>query len=156
MHESIQNFNGQSIWRSPSTVRVVYSDASNTGFGSYMVEHGNHIVQGQWTEEEGNKSSAWRELRAVTKSLAQYLANHRVRWFMDNQNVVRIIQVGSRKQKLQAEALSIFKTAVKYNISLEPEWIPREENEVADYISRIIDHDDWGLEQAIFDAIDKL
>ena len=108
---------------------------------------------------EGNESSTWRELRAVTKSLeavAQYLANHRVRWFTDNQNVVRIIQVGSRKQKLQAEALSIFKTAVKYNISLEPEWIPREENEVADYISRIIDHDDWGLGQAIFDAIDKL
>ena len=40
-------------------------------------------------------------------------------------------------QKLQADALSTFKTAVKYNISLEPEWIPRE-NEVTDYISRII------------------
>ena len=46
---NVDCFNGQSIWRSPSAVRVVYSDASSTGFGSYIVEHGSHIVHGQWT-----------------------------------------------------------------------------------------------------------
>ena len=27
----IENFNGQDIWKSPSAVRIVYTDASNTG-----------------------------------------------------------------------------------------------------------------------------
>jgi hypothetical protein len=29
----IDSYNGRSIWRAPSAFRVVYSDASNTGFG---------------------------------------------------------------------------------------------------------------------------
>ena len=40
--------NGQHIWHKPSAVRVVYSDASSTGFGGYIVEHGNLIANGQW------------------------------------------------------------------------------------------------------------
>ena len=31
------------------------------------------------------------------------------------------------------------------SISLEMEWIPRSENEKSDYLSRIIDFDDWGI-----------
>ena len=42
------------------------------------------------------------------------------------------------------------------NICLEPEWIPRERNELADYISRIIDNDDWFLDPAVFAALDDL
>jgi hypothetical protein len=98
--ESVDSYNGRALWRAPSAVRVVYSDASDTGFGSYIVEHGSHIVHGQWSQVEAIKSSTWRELRAVTqtlKSVAHELSNHRVRWFSDNQNVVRIVQVGSRK-----------------------------------------------------------
>ena len=36
----IGSFNGQSIRPSPSVIRVVYSDASSTGYGGYYVEHG--------------------------------------------------------------------------------------------------------------------
>ena len=42
---------GREIWHSPSAVRVVYSDASNTDYGGYMVEHGCHIAHGRWSEE---------------------------------------------------------------------------------------------------------
>lgn len=106
----------QSIWHSPSAVRLVYSDASDTGFGGYLVEYGKHVVHGQWTETEARQSSTWREIRAVTgtlESIAHKLSNQRVRWFTDNQNVARIIQVGSRKELLQLEALNIFELAVK-------------------------------------------
>ena len=58
-------FNGQSIWPSPSTVRVVYSATSNTGYGGYCVEHGGHFAHGQWTEQGAQQSSTWRELMAV-------------------------------------------------------------------------------------------
>ena len=53
----------------PAAVRVVYSDASSTGYGGYLVEHGNHVAHGQWNEQEKGKSSTWRELAAVDRVL---------------------------------------------------------------------------------------
>ena len=40
----------------------------------------------------------------VLDSIAPKLRNARVRWFSDRQNVVHILQVGSRKPHLQARA----------------------------------------------------
>ena len=103
-------FNGQNIWIGLSALRVVYTDASQTGYAGYTVQHWCHIVQGQWLPGEANESSTWREIRAVRQvleSLQLKLSNERARWFTDNQNAVRIFQVGSRKPDLQAEALAI-------------------------------------------------
>ena len=103
--DNLEFLNGQNIWRSPSAVRVVYSDASDTGFAGYLVEHGMHVAHGLWTLEESKLSSTWRELKAVAlvlESIAPKLARSSVRWFTDNQNVVRIISVGSTKEHLQA------------------------------------------------------
>jgi len=155
----ISNFNGQQIWPKPSAVRVVYSDASSTGYGGYVVEHGNLVANGQWSLEDADQSSTWRELRAVRLVLDAFqkkLMNERIRWFSDNQNVVRIVQYGSRQAALQSEALSIFTTCLRNNIRIEPEWIPRRENELADYYSRIIDYDDYKLNPAVFQWLDAL
>ena len=65
-NECIDSFNGQ---KSPSTVRVVYSDASGTGYAGYTVQHGCHIAHGHWTVCERAKSSTWRELAAVARVL---------------------------------------------------------------------------------------
>ena len=107
----ITKFNGTHIWPKPSAVRVVYSDASATGYGGYMVEHGNLIANGQWSPEEVKQSSTWHELRAVKMVLESFqskLKHERVCWFTDNQNAVRIVQYGSAKPSLQVEALDIF------------------------------------------------
>ena len=61
----ITNFNGRYIWPKPSAVRVVYSDSSATGYGEYMVEHGNLVANGLWSPDKAGLSSTWRELRAV-------------------------------------------------------------------------------------------
>uniref|UniRef100_A0A1X7TU41 Uncharacterized protein n=1 Tax=Amphimedon queenslandica TaxID=400682 RepID=A0A1X7TU41_AMPQE len=37
-----------------------------------------------------------------------------------------------------------------------PEWIPRPENELADYFSRLIDFNDWRLNPAMFQAFNNL
>ena len=153
----IARFNGQNIWPSPSAIRVVYTDASDTGYAGYTVEHGCHVAHGQWLPHEATQSSTWRELKAVRlvlESLVTKLRNQRVRWFTDNQNVCRIITTGSRKPQLQAEALAIFSASAANNIRIEPEWIPRAENELADYLIRITDYDDWSLDHAIFVSID--
>jgi len=57
--------NSLSIWPGPSAVKVVYSDASTTGFGGFTVEHSLHILHGQWTQQDARENSTWRELRAV-------------------------------------------------------------------------------------------
>ena len=51
------DYNCQPIWHSPSAVRVVYADASDTGYGGYVVEHGDCVAYGQWTEHEAQQSS---------------------------------------------------------------------------------------------------
>lgn len=156
---SINCFNGQSIWKSASAVRLVYSDASSTGFGGYVLEHGRHVAHGQWTCSEMGKSSTWRELVAVKRILqavACKIAYHRVRWFTDNQNVVRIINTGSRVAELQAVALEIFSLAFRHQIKIDPEWIPRDQNQLADYYSKLVDYDDWAINPMVFNALDVM
>ena len=92
----------------------------------------------------------------VLLSVAPKLANARVRWFSDNQNVVHILQAGSRKPNLHAIALKVFNMAIQYQIRLEPEWIPRELNEKADLLSRVIDYDDWFINPAVFMWLDTI
>ena len=155
----LDTFNGRGIWHTPSAVRMVYADASSTGYAGYTVEHGCYIAHGPWTAEEAVRSSTWRELRAVRmvlESLTPKLKNERIRWFSDNQNVVRILQTGSRKPDLQKEALAIFSVALSGQIRIEPEWIPRTQNEQADALSRIIDYDDWGVDPLLFARLDSL
>ena len=150
-------FDGQGIWHSPSAVRVVYSDASNIGYGDYTAEHGCHMANGLWTKEEAGCSSTWRELRAVRivlESLVEKLKNECVRWFSNNQNVVRILQMGSRKPDLQKEALAIFSIMLKSQIRIMPEWIPRSLNQQADWLSPMEDYDDWAVHPNHFAAID--
>ena len=86
----------------------------------------------------------------VLTAVATKLKNIRVRWFTDNQNVARILLVGSKKPLLHALAVKVFSLSVQNNIKLEPEWIPRDLIERADALSRIIDYDDWMLNPVVF------
>ena len=69
----------------------------------------------------------------VLKAFAKTLANSKVKWFTDNQNVVRIIQVESKVSNLQVLAIELFLLAILHQIMVEPEWVPRTNNELADY-----------------------
>lgn len=136
--------------------RVVYTDASDTGYGGYCVQTGNSVSHGVWEESERMQSSTWRELVAVERvlcSLLPFLAGESIKWFTDNTNVVCIVRKGSMKRNLQQVAMKIFHICLENNIRLEIEWIPREMNDQADYLSRIVDFDDWGIAQNLFDEI---
>lgn len=97
------DYNCQSIW---------HSDASDTGYGGYVVEHGACVSYGQWTECEAqllelHMERAHSSFRVIT-AISAKLLNFRVRWFTDNQNVTRILLVGSKKPLVQAVALKVF------------------------------------------------
>ena len=68
-NDCLARYKAQPIWRTPSAFRVVYSDASDTGYGGYTVEHGPCIAHGQWSPIESQHSSTWRELTAVHRVL---------------------------------------------------------------------------------------
>ena len=77
-----------------SAVGVVYSDASDSGFGGYFVQCGLDLVPGVWSHKEMWTSSNFREILAlkfVLLSLVNQLSGLTVKWFTDNQNVPQII-----------------------------------------------------------------
>jgi len=59
----------------------------------------------------------------------------RVKWFSDNQNVVGILEIGSKSPLLQEEALAVFSIASQNLIRIEPQWISPSENQLADYFA---------------------
>lgn len=59
------------------------------------------------------------------------------KWCTDSQTMARIIKVGSMKLDLHRLAIKIFQFCAEHSIRMEVQWIPRTENEKADYISRL-------------------
>lgn len=53
------------------------------------------------------------------------------------------MQKRSTKTHLQSLAFAICSKCAEYSISIRIVWIPRNQNTKADYISNIIDYDDW-------------
>ena len=116
-------------------------------------------VSGDWTEEEGLKSSTWREAEAiyrVIKSNAHILKNSSVKIHTDNKNVPSVLLNGSSKNDLQIITVSLRSFCDKNGIILSIEWMPREENQIADHLSRCRDSDDWSVSKSCFVFLDKL
>ena len=44
----------------------------------------------------------------------------------------------------------------EHDVSIDIEWIPRSANEVADYLSKIFDFDDWCVRDSYFRAVDSM
>ena len=126
----------------------VYSDASASGCGGHVTLNQEHICHRMWNDEERRKSSTWRELAAIDFALQSFcplLKNSSVKWFTDNQAAARIVESGSMRKDLHFLCFKVFQTCLLHKISLEIQWIPRSGVQRADYISRLIDTDDWKI-----------
>jgi hypothetical protein len=67
------------MWFESGATRVVYSDASDCGYGGYFVEIGPEFAHGNWSKDEAVLSLTRRELKAVYRvlcSLASKLKGH--------------------------------------------------------------------------------
>jgi hypothetical protein len=98
-------------------------------------------------------------MRAIEQALSSFklqFSGKSLKWYTDNQNCLRIVQAGSMKERLQSLAYSIFSICTKHSISIDIQWIPRKENTKADYISKMVDHEDWGVTDTFFEFIDNL
>lgn len=116
-------------------------------------------VLGEWSPQEGQKSSTWREAEAVSrivKTHVNVLKNSVVKVYSDNKNIKSVLLNGSRKSDIHAIATDLNAICEKEGIILSPEWIPREGNEKADYLSRCQDSDDWEINSQIFQYLDSI
>ena len=155
--ENILRLNGFPIWPvRPKSFKVVYSDASGDACGAFIDCDGSVFHQ-NWSDEEASKSSTWRELQALVLALASFkeqLSNSNVNWYTDSLNVCSIIDKGSRIFELQILSVNVFEFCLNNKINLEVKWIPRDQNTVADGISKVCDFDDYSVSPQLFAYLD--
>lgn len=159
--EHVRNFNVSDMSTDGDMVPefVVFSDASDVGFGGYIEGELDTDVCGSWSVDERALSSTWRELEAVHRVLQNSITSlegHSVTWKTDNKNVASILNIGSRKPYLQEVAVMVDTVCRTSNIVLNPVWIPRADNIEADYLSRCCDSDDWIVQDWVFNVLDRL
>lgn len=137
----------------------MFTDASSHGYGGFTLQRLNELIcSGSFADSVIQTSSTYRELLAVKyvlKSFGDLLKNQSVQINIDNFSSSRILSVGSTKTHLQDVAIDIFMFCLSKNIKLIPQWIPREQNQVADYYSKIKDSDDWSIDNNTFNNINR-
>jgi len=137
---------------------IVYSDASASGCGAYVTTKPDLDMVHYWQTYEKNASSTWRELKTVALFLNLHentFAGTAVTWYTDNQAVPIITYKGSMKTDLNQLALEIYKICLVKDIDLSLYWVPREENQIADDLSKIEDTEDWQVQRSIFEFLQK-
>ena len=156
---NIHQRNGFTFKPRPITSKLLFTDASESGYGGFVAQRLNQtICVGKFTECEKLTSSTSRELLAVNyvlKSFGSVLSNESFQLNLDSISACRILSVGSAKRHLQNIALEIFEHCLKLNINLQPNWIPREKNTIADSYSKHKDTDDWSIDTQSFNDISK-
>ena len=155
--QKIRAFEGFPLKATFCADSVLFTDASEFAFGGYVATLDGVPASGVFPESDLHTSSTFRELKAVLyvlQSYAEKLANQSVKIFIDNQGASRILTIGSPKPHLREVLLEVFKLCFRFGISIEAQWLPREENLRADLLSRFIDKDDWRLNPRVFSMID--
>ena len=143
----------------PVCATIANSDASSSACGAILkIDDYIYRAHKNFSMEESDQSSTWRELEAVLyalKSFAPMIRGRTVHWETDNQAVPSISQKGSKKEHLQELAIQIYYLCRTNRITLHLNWIPREENVVADEMSKFIDYDDWRTSDAFFHYLNQ-
>ena len=155
----ISKLNVKHMHRYSSSDVLICSDASSVAAGAVCIEHDKKVFHQMFSDSEIQTSSTFREMLAIDRALLAFepfLGGKTVKLLTDNQNCVRIIESGSTKPDLHNLSFSIFTFCLRNNISLETQWIPRSQNDQADFISKFVDYDDWSVSNDFFDFVNSL
>ena len=89
--DNLKSLNGVLFWPVPFVPSVViFSDASANGCAAF-IQGTDLVFQRNWSSDESEKSSTWRELAAIKFSIEAFgtrLSKQRVRWHTNSQNAV--------------------------------------------------------------------
>ena len=139
---------------------VVYTDASQTGWGAH-IDHGNNTC-GVWSKSESLRHINYLELLAVKLALASLFDNRsniHVRVMSDNTTTVSYINSmgGCKSRECNSITKDIWDWARERNIWLSAAHIPGSSNVDADQLSRNLNLNlEWMLSKPIFQRIVSL
>jgi len=111
------------------------------------------VIHRNLTLLESVTDSNERELMAAVEMLTAcggLLRNGVFTLHFDNINAAIICEKGSSKFRLHFYALRIADLCAKYNIQLNPVWIPRCLNNAADKISKMLDYEDYQITDVFY------
>ena len=161
---SFSQFNGYNkIWKDHKIDLIIHTDAAGDNSKSYggwagWARMGGKIAvaRGQWMEETDKTSSSHLELQAIQNTIISLNMNDELQGInilikTDSQAVYNIIRAaGSRAPLLHDLFKKLFWYALSESFSITAAWIPREENEFADFYSKFIDSGDVKLNPDVF------
>ena len=135
-------------------------------YGATLWEKGiadGHIdISNMLPAEVMEESSTYRELCAILRAIQKLknpLASKKVKRLLirtDSQSAFWILLKGrSHKQPLHELARDIFFHLLDMGITWKVEWIPRGLNQHADYLSKIIDKNDWMVSLHLFYMLEQ-
>lgn len=138
--------NGAPINPPSATIRA-HVDAGGLGAGAqlHMPDGEDEDIAWTFTEQEMGESSTFRELLAVLKLLQRkksLLQKQVLLTYLDSANSVRILlKFGTAgSEKCHELCNQIHAVCHTHRITLQPVWVPREENQRADALSKFFDH----------------
>jgi hypothetical protein len=114
------------------------------------------LVHRNLTYAEKVVNSNERELLAAVELILgclKYIKNTVFTLHFDNMNAATILEKGSPKFRLQNYAIYVANLCTEHNFVLRPVWIPRCLNNVADILSKMVDYDDYSVEEEFFQYI---
>lgn len=167
---SFDTYNGRSpIWRQPYR-HTVLVDASGTGTqslggwaGWFNPTPGTlSKARGHWDALETGQSSTWRELKTLFLVLQSFNQNNAfdgisIMFKTDNQGVSDGVCKGTSRTPIMYELyMQVFWYCIEHNIELRATWIPREDNQFADDLSKEIDPHDWTLDPVQFQHLNRI
>ena len=114
----------------------------------------------QFDEEEKKRSSGFRELLAVRKSVQHWratnsMSNRKIYWATDSTNVVSFLTKGSSKPHVQDIVFEIITNLAIFESKIVPIhllWIDERIQE-ADKQSKTPDSDDWSIDNITFNSL---
>ena len=139
---------------------LVWGDAGETGEGAHFdFGNGDTVVYNGYDDDQSATSSTERELsciQSVLMSAPHLVANKEVVYVTDSISCHIIMGKGSKKRNLHLVAAACRGLARALNVTLHTAWVPREYNQRADDISKMVDHDDWFLTEEFFNKVERL
>ena len=151
-------FEGE-IWPATDGISIrMASDASNIGWGGHTMEDAPQYAREYFSAEESAQSSTFRELLGVYRCLqamSHLCAGKLVVFQVDAQNLLGVVNRGSPRLNLNELARKLFWFCLEQRIVIQVEWVPREENTLADELSKLIIPDDWMIRREVFGQLEQ-
>ena len=155
----LPNFSSHAMIPAQFTIRL-HCDASDDGWGAHCLD-ASAFGYFEYDQCSPLTSSTYRELRGLlfairTPEIAGAIRGQKVMFVLDSlAGVYNLLKGGGPKEDLSLLVKSIWRECVSLGADASAEWVSRNDNEYADYLSKYRDRSDWRINPDLFARIDN-